>query len=83
MLAVEAVRVHIDHLKEAAWEKFNREKAPQAAEHVVFGASASDQRYELHTVCEVGAAEKILVAVRHCAEILARAEHLDVRFYDW
>src|SRR2546423_9885114 len=80
MLAVEAVRVHVDHLKESAWEKFIREKAPQTAEHLVFGTSASDQRYELHAVCEVGAAEKILVAVRHCAEILARAEYLDVRF---
>src|SRR5436853_7795416 len=67
MLAVEPVCVQVDHLKEAAREKFQREHIPQTADHLMFGTSAADQRLELHALGELRAPEKILVAIRHCA----------------
>ena len=48
----------------------------------MFGTSAADQRLELHALGELRAPEKILVAIRHCAQILVRTENLDVRFHD-
>ena len=49
----------------------------------MFGSSAPDQRLELHALRELSAAEKILVAIRHGAPCLSRAEYLDVGFHDW
>ena len=66
VLAIEAIHVQVDHLQEALREKFRREEASQAAEYlVVLGSTAAGQRFEFNTLRQLGAAQKILVAIRH------------------
>ncbi len=83
MLAIEAIHVQVDHLQEAAREKFHREEVFEAAEYLVLalGACAADQRFEFHALRQLGAPEKIRVAVRHRAHTLIRAKILDVRLH--
>src|SRR5215467_3218712 len=68
VLAVEAVRIQVDHLQKAAGQKLRRKEPGNAREESLFGGTAGsvrDQRLQLDAFCQFGATQKIAVAVGH------------------
>src|SRR5713226_271149 len=82
MLAVEPVHIQVDHLQEAARDKFRGEKAGPPTENLVLhAAGVMLQRFELHALRQLGSPKKVFVAVRYRSQELIRTDILYVGFH--
>src|SRR5713226_99208 len=83
MLAVEPVHIHVDHLQEAARDKFRVEKdGPPTENLVLHAAGVMLQRFEFHALRQLGPPKKVFVAVRYRSQLLIGADILDVGFHE-
>src|SRR5713226_4236198 len=83
MLAVEPVHVQVDHLQEAARDKFRGEKTGPPTENLVLhAAGVMLQRFKFHALRQLGPPKKESVAVRYRAQLLIGGDILDVGFHE-